>query len=163
MPTLDDTVGGTAANTYVLQAAATTFFDERLDTEGWDDATSDDQIRALIQAARRMNQLAWRGKRTSTTQALAWPRSGVTDQDGTAYGTADIPTEVEHAQMNLALDMLGTDLLADDGLAAFDRVKIGPLDIEPSHQAAGSLPDNVEREVGFLLVGTPSGPKLVRG
>ena len=51
------TVGSASANSYVTEAAADTYFDDRLNASAWNDIDDDDdKARALIQAARRLER-----------------------------------------------------------------------------------------------------------
>ena len=62
-----------------------------------------DKEAAIRRAAAYMNGLAWKGTRThGRAQGLAWPRSGVTDCEGLAIGSGEIPTDVINAQHELA-------------------------------------------------------------
>ena len=70
------TAGSSSANSYLTVAAADGLADDRLGTLAWATATTDNKGRALITATRYLDQLEWLGSRASTTQALAWPRSG---------------------------------------------------------------------------------------
>lgn len=98
-PTIDATVGGASANSYETVAEAQAYFDTRLPLSGWDDADSQDVL--LIMATRVLNALAqpmktlvagnppyyrvrpqWLGAPATTTQRLAWPRTGLLDLNG---------------------------------------------------------------------------------
>ena len=149
---IDATVGGASANSYVTDAEATAYFIGRLNAEAWDVAL--DPEAALLSAARRLDQESYRGTSAEAAQALAWPRSGVTDEDGRTVASDAIPDRVKRAQMELALAMLGDDLLADTGLEGFESVKVGPLDVTPRHRTAGALPANVRRELAPFLAGS---------
>jgi len=148
---IDATVGGASANSYVLLATATTFFDETLNVSDWTGATTDEQNRALISAARRLDQVAWAGQKADEDQALAWPRIQTYDVDGLPYDSDVIPTAIQRAQMKLALAMLAGDLLADTGLEGFINLKVGPLDVTPRLRNAGDLPADVLREIRHVL------------
>lgn len=152
MPTLDATVGGTSSNTYALVAAADTYLDERLRSSAWTgESDVDVKERALIMATRQIDVLDFKGYKNSADQALEWPRSDVYDRDGEPYATDSIPTLIQHATFELALDLLNAnadsvDRFANSGLEAFDRAKVGPLEVEPSHnRRAGQIPDRVMR------------------
>lgn len=59
----------------------------------------------------------WQGERTSATQTLAWPRTGVYVY-GTALADDAIPQSLKDAQCRLALD-------ADAGIALLPTVPVG--------------------------------------
>lgn len=163
--TIDATVGGVNANSYVTLAAAEAHFDERLNTGDWDGAANDEEKKkALIQATRRLDQIDWDGRKFEDDQALQWPRSGTTDRDGWAFETDEIPPEIKRATYELALAMLAEDLLVDSGLEGFERLAVGPLDITPRHtREAGELPAHVWREIEHLVGLGRANVRVLRG
>lgn len=102
MPVLDATVGGANANSYATLAEANTYFDERVPLPTPWVASGDASIRGLLNAARTLNAMAtphkmlrrgcdcnffytsktWTGSPLSPSQRMAWPRTGMTDQNG---------------------------------------------------------------------------------
>jgi hypothetical protein len=134
VPTIVATVGAANANSYATTTEAAAYFTDRLQVSAWA-TNADDQARALIMATRRLDQFEFRGTKTTTTQALKWPRVDTFDEDGEEYATNAIPTFVKHATFEQALAFLKAnaeayDPLAGDGLDRFDSVKIGPLAVE---------------------------------
>lgn len=133
MPTIDATVGGIAANSYATQAEANTYFDERLPLSTPWVTTGDPAIRALIMAARVLSAMArphrtlryrdriqfyytsrqWTGAPATTTQRLAWPRTGMYDANGNAIASTVIPLELKNAQAELAGQLLIADTTLD--------------------------------------------------
>lgn len=165
---IDKTVGGVSANSYVDADDADAFFADALDASAWTDAGSVSPSRqepALIAAALRLNQEAYRGTKTDADQALAFPRDSIEDEDGNEIGNAVIPERVKRAQMKLALAMLRTtDFLQDTGLEGFRRASVGPLSVEPNPaRSAGTLPADVRRELRPFLTGSAYNFQLVRG
>lgn len=117
--TIDATVGGATANSFVLAADATTYLNNRLNASTyWTNGTLDDEKRALIEATRELNVLLFQGIKVSATQALQWPRQWVQDVDYPyrAYlTTTAIPQRIADATCELALEFLKagtTDLAA---------------------------------------------------
>ena len=160
---IDTTVGGASANSYVTLAEADAYFDEHLNVTDWTDATDDLKNRALIQAARRLDQLSFNGGKATEAQALKWPRIGVVDDEGYGIDSDEIPQQMKDAQCELALAMLASDLLADTGLEGFEMVEVGPVKAVPRHQQkAGELPENVRRELSPFLSLAGVGIKLER-
>lgn len=145
---IDATVGGASANSYVTVAEADAYFEARLNVAAWDDATADQQIRALIQATRRIDAEDFRGEKANTAQALEWPRYNVLDRDGYFYDEGVIPPVVKHAQCEMALALLASDsdAFADSGLEGFREAEIGPLRVVVAQgRPATKLPDIVSR------------------
>ena len=125
---IDATVGGAAANSYVLLADAQTYMSGRLNSSAWDTATTDQQNRALVSASAELTNLSWVGRRATVTQALAWPRWMAPNPDspvGFLYLSDIIPDRVANATYELAFQFLvagTTDIAAlDPNLAVVEK------------------------------------------
>lgn len=170
MPTLDATVGGASANSYVTVAAADTYLDTRLNAAAWNDELDVNQKeRALIEATRELDRLPWKGRRVTDAQALAWPREDVPDPDATLADPAQdfpffadtvIPARVQDATFELALEFLragSTDVAALPGDAGIQSEDVGPTSV--TYGSPGSRPrglgrfPRVVRFLGPLLEG----------
>ena len=82
--TLDATVGGANANTYIGLSDANSFIEGLVlsdDATAWDNSSTDNKNRALFTAAQRIDREKFLGARVSDTPALEWPRSGVRKPD----------------------------------------------------------------------------------
>lgn len=166
------TVGSASANSYVTVANGDTYFDNRLNSSAWADATDDDKARALLQAAQRLERENWIGTRASTTQALAWPRSGAAKVDsGTGYFSAygwgfqsvyevtEIPQPVKDAQCEFALSLLAQGAAIGAGQSRVKSFTADGLSVAREYSApVGSLPSEVMRLISALI----RGPQLVR-
>lgn len=173
--TIDETVGGASANSYVTLVEAEAFFDAQPLTTAWDAAADDDaKNRALIAAAARIDQEEFLGEpvnpltgtSSGTTQAMKWPRTDVLDAVGNEYLSTVIPEKVKRAQFKLAYILLDdAEFAQDTGLEGFSRAKVGPLEVEPRHsRSAGDLPDDVLRELrGLLATGSALNFAIQRG
>ncbi len=65
--------------------------------------STEDKEAAIRRAVAYLDALSWKGNRAhGRSQALAWPRSGVTDYEGTSIASNTIPAEVIFAQHVLA-------------------------------------------------------------
>lgn len=172
--TLDATVGGTAANTYQTRAEAVTLAGEVWPVaDAFLTAAPEDQDRALVAAAKLLQQMRYRGDRTAEDQALVWPRSGVVLHldTTTEYGTATIPVPVKEAQMLLATHLLTQQALGVDGLggdaAGVSSVNLGGLSVSFDAAASASptatyLTRVLRPLLGHLLRGGTQ-PRMVRG
>lgn len=60
----------------------------------WSAASADNKSRAMVIATRFLESLPWAGSKTSSSQDLEWPRSGLIDWYGEAVATDAIPTDV---------------------------------------------------------------------
>ena len=73
--TIDATLSGTSANSYVTLAEANTYFVTVPDSSTWTNKTDDQKNRALIAAAREIDNLVFYGDRCDEDQALKFPRT----------------------------------------------------------------------------------------
>lgn len=142
--TIEATVGHASANSYVTLAAATTALEGRLNTTAWTAATDDTKNRALVEAQVELQVQAWKGTRTTATQALAWPRAGVPDVDapddadlGTSgvpeYADDAIPDRITQAQIELAFQFVAagtTDLAMPSATEGLKRKRTDVLERE---------------------------------
>lgn len=108
--TLVTTVGSASANSYCTKAEADTFAETLFPASagnGWHGASADDQLRALVSAARQLDQERFVGDRVDATQALEWPRTGARKPALTeVYDSDEIPEPVKQAQARLAFWLL---------------------------------------------------------
>lgn len=161
------TIGGSTSNSYVTLAQFADYRDtSRITATGFDAAEPDTKIRALLMAAERLSEegMNWIGSRASSTQALAWPRTGARkiEQAGACYGqqylTTEIPLQVKKAQMEVALALLDNFSEGGDS-GAIEKWKAD--DVEITYRQArpdGLLPSEVTRLIGALI----QGPRLIR-
>lgn len=124
--TIVATPGASDANSYLTVADADTLAEERLGTLTWSTASDTNKKKALVQATRYMDTLAFIGEKASTTQALLWPRTGASCGDK-SYEDDEIPIEVQDATFDLA-----EGLLNDPGL-------ISGQGVTPSTATTGEL------------------------
>lgn len=83
-------------SSYLTVAAAQTYFDERLGTEPWDNATVANQTKALAQATKIIDRLNFLGEKTVSTQDNQFPRNADTT----------VPQPVLDATAEIALALL---------------------------------------------------------
>jgi len=168
MATVDATVGGAAANSYVTVAVADAYLDARLNASAWTGASAADQARAVIEATRTLDTFHWKGTRVNGTQALSWPRAYVPNPDAPKdvevpslvtdiayYPEASIPQRILDATCELALEFLKagtTDLAALDADAQLTSKTTGPLS---KSWAPGGKPQGVSRFTRVLDLITP--------
>lgn len=130
--TIDATVGGAAANSYVTLAAADIYFETVPDSSTWTNKTTDAKNRALISATRWIDALSFYGDRCSETQALKWPRDNYT-VDGIDLACTLIPDGIKTATYELAR-ALANDTSAITGTTGttgiYDEVALGDLKVK---------------------------------
>ena len=83
-------------DTYIDKEEADEYFSTRLNTEAWEYATEQEKDRAIHMASRAINNLAYKGNKSSETQELQFPRGG----------DAEIPQDIKQACAELALSLL---------------------------------------------------------
>lgn len=167
MPTVIATAGAADANSYVTVAEAQAYLDARLNVAAWTNASVDDRERAVITATRLLTPLPWLGSRTTSAQALAWPRTACPDPDAPEgftgvrglgylyYDTSVIPVRVKDATCELALEVLnaGTaDLGTLDADANLTSKTVGPLS---KSWATGGKPQGLARFTFFRTLIAP--------
>lgn len=147
---IDATVGGAAANSYETVAEADAYFASRLPLNPpWDDADSKEAL--LIMATRLLDAMfrgtktlvaqcgqcdafyrigrKWTGAPATTTQRLAWPRTGMYDQNGNAIPSNVIPQDLKDAESELAGQLNVSDRTLDNDVSVqgITSVKAGSV------------------------------------
>jgi hypothetical protein len=176
---LDATVGGANANSYLTLVAAEAIVDGLVqddDVTAWASATTDQKNRALYTATQRLDRERFLGARATDTQALQWPRTGVRKPDTyintyavgfpfritTDYYTeTEIPTQIQYAQVVLAVYLNNNrDGMGLSGLEDFKSVSIGSISVTTagaSGTATGAdrIPPIYERYLTGLRISGP--------
>jgi hypothetical protein len=158
MPTIEATPGHASANSYLSLAEFNTYLAERLHNKPALTAATDDlKQRALIQGTRYLNAgLDWTGERTTTTQALDWPRTGMAYENGVAVPDNIIPIELKNTDAEVAAQMIESNRTGDSDIEKYGvtDMKVGPLSFSFSKDAVGrssGLPPVLPDVVTFLL------------
>jgi len=107
--TFDATASSSSANSYASVSEFQDYVDSFLFSDDADALSSNHIQRALVMAFRIIETLRFNGSKTTTTQAAQFPRIGLTDHDGLTIGSSTIPTQLKHAQIELALYLLQTE------------------------------------------------------
>lgn len=166
--TIVATAGASNANAYVTEAEQIAYMATRLNASAWTTfagaSCSEDEKRAMVEAARELTARAWCGARASSVQALAWPRQWARDPDsphGDYFPTYAIPRRVKDAACELAFQFVNlgsADAASSDPAAVIRRKKTGPLEteyFEPYSRPQGLARfDRVMLLIGPLLAGT---------
>ena len=130
--TIDATLGGASANSYVTLADANSYFETVPDSSTWVDKTDDQKNRAIISATRWIDALSFYGNRCTETQALKWPREDY-KVDGIELACTLIPVGIEIATYELAR-ALANDTDAITGTTGttglYDQVELGELKVK---------------------------------
>jgi len=161
--TLDATVGGASANTYITLDDANAIIEGFVlsdDNAAWDNSSTDNKNRALFTAAQRIDREKFLGGRVSDTQALEWPRSGVRKPDtytnlyglsfpnrlvADYYTDTEIPDRVKKAQVVLAVYL-------NNNRNDFAAVSVGNINVTPRFFGAVGI-DRIPPIVDHYLMG----------
>lgn len=131
---VEDGTGLSTAESFVSVANADTYHDGRGNTD-WTDANTTQKEEALRRASSYLtDRYRWQGlPYNGRTQALAWPRKGILDEEGYDVDETEIPEEVKRATYELALLELGTPGYLSPVVVVSDKVKrekVGSLEVE---------------------------------
>ena len=130
--TIDATLAGATANSYVTLASADTYFETVPDSSTWTDKTTDAKNRALISATRWIDALSFYGDRCTETQSLKWPRENY-KVDGIALACTLIPAPVKVATYELARALVNdtSSITGSTGTTGiYDQVELGDLKVK---------------------------------
>jgi len=175
--TIDATVGGANANSYITLTDANALVEAMIssaDVQKWTTGNTDSRHRALAAATQRLDRERFLGARTNDTQALQWPREGVRKPDTyvrtfTAgfpfrltedyYTNTEIPDQVKRAQVELAVYLHNNvEGISLGGLEDFKTVKVGSIEVTPDKTGAvgaDRVPPMFERYLTGLRISGP--------
>lgn len=127
------------ANSFASVADADAYHAARL-TAAWTDELAEAQKEAaLIRASDWLNRkVMWNGRKASRSQRMAWPRAGVSTQDG-EIAPDEIPAEVVEACCELAGFFVEQDYLAPLDRGG-DIASLGVDVISIAYNGTGSVP-----------------------
>ena len=141
--TINATVKGENANSYVTLTEANSYFETVPDSTTWDDKTVDQKNRALIAATRWIDSFVYYGDRCDDGQALKFPRNNY-QVDGVELSCDLIPQNIKYAQYELAR-ALANDTDAITGTSGkegnIEEAKLGDLEVKfnIASQGTGSI------------------------
>lgn len=118
-------------DSYATLAEANTYATERA-WSAWSSASDSVKEAALKDAASYIDlTYAWNGSITSTSQAMSWPRTGVTDKEGRTLDSAIVPERVKQAQIelaNIAVSNAG-QVIQNQSERSISRVQAGSVSV----------------------------------
>ena len=100
-----DGTGKANAVSYISAADATTYFAARGD-EVWAEQEPSTQEAALVRATAALDSWLrgrWLGTKKTQAQSLAWPRTGVVDEEGYTILDTTIPVQLKQATCEVAM------------------------------------------------------------
>jgi hypothetical protein len=158
-PTLDTTIAGSTANSYVTVAEADEIAEtlSDVDASAWAASDAPRKILLLVRAARLLDiRVEWVGSRSTTTQAREHPRVHVTRPGGLGYGlgtwqatydATEIAPAVRVAQTTLAAYLAtfvasAADPFGPSGTVNLSSLSVGPINLQFRPDAVSSDGDN---------------------
>ena len=141
--TINATVKGENANSYVTLTEANSYFETVPDSTTWDNKTDDQKNRSLIAATRWIDSFVYYGDRCDDGQALKFPRNNY-QVDGVELACSKIPLNIKYAQYELAR-ALANDTDAITGTSGkegnIEQAKLGDLEVKfnTASQGTGSV------------------------
>mgnify|MGYP003343608086 FL=1 len=137
MPTLivETGAGLSTSNSYATAAEATTYFDNLSTATVWTSATTEQKEKALRIATQWLDTSYgqdWIGQRSSSAQALDWPRDGAYDAAGELLEDV-VPTRLKAATAEVAVrylqdaTVLQPDIAAGEAGVLEESVTVGPI------------------------------------
>jgi len=143
---VEDGTGKTDAESYVSVADTDAYWTAHGAPTSWSGASTAEKEEALRMATQYLDlvyHLSWIGRRISNTQALDWPRYGVTTPDWYIVESDTIPSRLEDATSELALrhltetDGLLPDVSTERGVKR-ESIRVG--EIESDIEYGGARP-----------------------
>ena len=139
--TLIATPGAANANSYLDVATADAYFANRPNAAAWAAVgVSAAKEPYLISATRILEtRIVWSGLRSTTTQALDWPRTMVQDPNypdtnrdiGVRWlDSTIVPQDVQDACCEMAFALIASDRTLDASSRGIKKAKVGSLEVE---------------------------------
>jgi hypothetical protein len=143
--TIDATVGGASANSYCTLAEAKQYVEDRYvgSSTAWSGASDNDLNQALLFSTRIIEStIIFTGFVKTDTQALLWPRYGMTKRNEYALADDIIPQELKDCESEFARGLIVDVSRTDDSdpeTQGIRNLKAGPVAITFDETAALKL------------------------
>lgn len=147
-------------DTYVTVAEADTYFTNAIHAASWIAASTGLKEQGLATATRMLERQQWVGTRTSPSQTLDWPRTGVTDPEGNPVSSVVVPQFIKDAECELALALIQDPSIqtTSDTSSNTKRLKAGSAEIEYFRPTSGArFPTIIMELIGFYLSSSGAG------
>lgn len=140
---VEDGTGLANSESYISVADADTYHSDFGHTV-WtgEDTVKEAALRNATQYLDSKYVRRWKGLSVLSTQALDWPRTGVTLTDGWLVVSTVIPLDLQHACAELALYALTEDLvptISDPGVVTFTSIKVGPIEDKVAYSGRSQI------------------------
>jgi hypothetical protein len=130
---VEDGSGNVGAQSYLSVADADDYFALR-GVESWAEQDTAAKEAALVRATFALDSWLrgrWLGKKKTQAQALAWPRTGVLDEDGYELPDTSVPAPVRYATAEVALIEL-TERFIQESVSKDNTISsesVGPISV----------------------------------
>lgn len=162
---IDASVGTTTANSYVTEAEADAYFEDRYRADKWNTVVNKEAI--LITSSRLLDWgLVFNGQKVSGSQSMQFPRVGIALDEDYTVPSETIPDQIKMAVFELALYSIEQERTLDNPLAGIGSVTVGPLNIQSPSSMMNNprnpvIPDHVRKllhlfisaGIGFIRLG----------
>ena len=124
--------GGGTYDVYGTESGFKVYMAGRIGVTAYDSATNANKQKALVSATRWLDRQKWQGAKTSSSQALEFPRTGLVDKYGDEVADDSVPTAVESACYELAYILLDDATKQDnaDTGSNVKKVQAGSASVE---------------------------------
>jgi hypothetical protein len=151
-----ETPGDPDANSYVTVADADAYHQTRPASQvaTWTAATADDKAAAVVMATELLDaNFMWNGTPTSVDQALAFPRTGLTNRNGVPVDPGIIPRELKRATSEFARQLLTGNRTADNDVArmGLTDLKAGPISLSFKEGTTSEVPAVIPDAVRMMI------------
>ena len=125
-------------NSYVELADADEYFDTRIDSAAWFDASDEVKEQALVTATQLIDNHAWIGAAVSSSQALAWPRKNAVYWDSrlgmqVSIEEDAVPNLVKVAVYEQSLHLVNNEDLLAGTTQTFESISVGSISLSDSN------------------------------
>jgi len=139
-------------NSYVTVAEADTYFETRLETSAWDDATTVEQEASLVQSTSEMDNNTYIGYIADEDQELNWPREDAYYFDKrkglqVTFENTEIPTMLKNAVYEQALHLLtNPDASSSAGSSGtYENISVGSISLSDTTSTSSAKVPNQSR------------------
>jgi len=163
--TLIATAGATNANAYCTLAEFNTYWDSKVNvSSSIINALPATKNSAIVWATRLLDErVSWAGVKTAESQALRWPRIGVSDRDGYVISQSIIPTWLKNATAELSGYLILSDRTDDPDGAGIRRLRADVIEIEfDKNDRTETIPSSVWTMISYYATRAAGIPRSLR-
>lgn len=149
---LDATPKGATSDSYATLEEANLYHSKRLHNDEWLSAPNTTKEAALQWATRLLDTFDWKGGKTTSTQALKWPRYDVFDSNSDELDNDTIPQFLVNAVSEYAWELIKGDREVDSDTKGIREVMAGEVIVKfDKFDRASKTPNSIYRIVKDYL------------